>query len=308
MDNVIFKIQLFKTQDRQHVLIEIERKKGDTVQYHYLARAIITILKRMEHDSNEGDVTPICSSARSLNESEDEVNKLHVCNNDGTTCSSTMPINEDSDKIKFQNTMERVSTLLQKDRLDAMLLGMESLLYLTNGKSSKATITYLSVKSILQDGIWRIVRDFIFDLIQDNGCCESFPLEEDRKTLEVGHKHLMKQQALEILANSLAFMTKHHSSEMQMILKTSFNEWKELLLSLSLHTNPSNSNEMQKCFQTARCVYYLVSFSVDMRDAALSSNVCEKVFDYQHHINHQFLNPLFSEMMESIAEVYSDCK
>lgn len=311
MDNVIFTIQLFKTHDRQNVLIEIERKRGNTVQYHYIARAILAILKRMgcESHDNHNEVEPISistSTHHSIHSRGYEA-EIHVrANHDNI---NIIPTEEDPEKVKFHDAMESISTRLQKDRLDAMILGMESLLSMTNGRSSNATITYLSVKSILQDGMWQAVRDFIFDLIQNSDNHETRPIEEDRKTtLEADHKHLIQQQALEILANCLEFMTRHHSSEMQTILRTDCNDWKEILRSLRLRSNPNNSIEMQKCFQTARCVYYLVSFSVDMRDAASSSNVCEAAFDYQHNVNNQFLNPLFCEMMRLIAEVYSNCK
>ena len=87
---------------------------------------------------------------------------------DNDNTSSTTPSLSASDSEHFHNAMDKIYALLRKDRLDASLLGMESLDFLTdNSHSSNKNVSYLASRTVLidDDGPWQFVRDEIIDLI-----------------------------------------------------------------------------------------------------------------------------------------------
>ena len=284
MDGVIFAMQLFKTANQTDVLIEMERRKGDTIEFHYLVRAMFKVIEADEHEH-----VPVSLSAR---ESDDTIVTMESFSSrryaDAPPSLSIV--------TKFHNTMEQICTLLQKDRFDARLLGMKSLIIMTNcdeeecgeETSSNQEITKLAVHSILQNTTEsQIARDCIFDAIlqchnEKNECNSNINInsttEETRLQFEMDYKLKMKKDALEILANCLEFMVRHDSHTLQSMVTSTLEEWTTLLSHLELQTSDSCAKaEVHSSFHAARCIYYLVSCSRELNECEVHSSVCDMI-------------------------------
>ena len=126
--------------------------------------------------------------------------------------------------------MDRICTLLRKDRMDAVVLGMESLSLLTDGKSSNEEITYQAVKAVLQNdsGEWQVATDKLLEYLGSSNLDEqhgnallftALIVEGDgKKTALSNYDERIKHLALRIVSNCFAFMMNKHSKDMLMIL------------------------------------------------------------------------------------------
>lgn len=298
MDGVTFTIQIFKTQDHKDMIIDIERRKGDTIHFHHVAYSILNILEGV----NDDDVPPQQQQQQELQ---------NQCNIDNASdyYSHQHYDKEKSEyemnKIKFEEAMESVCTLLDKDRFDAILLGLESLNSMTNGVSSNEDITNLCVQAILKDGEWQIAKDFIFDLLQNAGDKDDKCNDEDSKSqqIEEDYTQQMKQCTLKIVANCLSYVAKRYPLELRQILNEKLSECKEISRS---QRNLNANLEVQDTFQAAKCIDTLASTSADMRLVALNSNALQIIAEYQQQSDEKGGKPDLHEVMKILAETFSD--
>jgi hypothetical protein len=129
-------IQMFQKDGA--VLVEIDRVNGDVISFHHTAKILLQAAKNIPS-----------SPTKSMEE-------IKVV---------TPPAIQGRSQI-FAHAMEKAQSLLRKDRTDAVILGMESLDFLTDGESSSREITIGASKAILCNGNeYQEVKDFYFSTI-----------------------------------------------------------------------------------------------------------------------------------------------
>jgi len=177
-DQVVLSIQLFKTSESNKIVIDIERKCGDTIKFHSVATTILNAVKSLVREfqdrssnrssSNNGGINDFCLGFNNNNNNNDhqshhekDHHRHHIqAGTDSTGTPSPLYTSSESESpivldesnvLKFEEAMDKICDLLTKDRLDNVVRGMESLSFLTNGKSSNEEITYQAVRAVLQD-------------------------------------------------------------------------------------------------------------------------------------------------------------
>ena len=277
MDGTTFSISLFNIENKHHncnkndILIDIERKNGNTIQFHWIAKTIFNSIRQLLHQKNTLSVTP---------------NTSPINNEESTNPTSSNSTTSKSDDYHFQNTMETICTLLKKDRVDATLLGMESLDLMTDSighSSSNDHIAYLTSRVVLidDDGPWRFVRDEIIGFIdtkKNKIDYEDDAIVESNATTQFETK--MKHLAFKIYANSLFIMhTSSYQGTSTNIEMSNLNEWKSLLTCL-VQNMKSTTFEFCTKYQIALCIHYLMLMSNDIKSEATKLNVCDVMAPY----------------------------
>lgn len=333
MNGITFSISLFNDESvhgncvKNDILIDIERKKGDTIQFHWIVKSIFDSLKQL------------------ISEFRDSSSTASFPNSNGTTRRSSTMKNEDlnskvssaaavaaanyqdsnytisaSDNDHFHSAMETICTLLRKDRLDATLLGMESLAFLTNNSySSNESISYLASRTVLvdADSPWQFVRDEIIDLIDFKN--KNDDVSDDRgtntsATIITRLESKMQHMAFKVLANSLYTMKTSTTSkdglnssttyEKSYFIKENMDEWKEIFTCL-VQQMKSSKHELAAKFQIALCIHYLMSMDDDMKVEAMKLNVSNLMVQYhQDNCMHRGL----VEVCKSIIDSLNQCK
>lgn len=162
VDGTEFCVQLFQVEvttdtKKDCIVVELQRLNGSTIVFHTVASSIIAASKNMERRSSS-------SKRLTVNERED---------------------NETKDDDLFSRSLEIVDTLLKKDRVDANLLGMESLQFLTNPKSSSDDMVHYTSNILLNGGEFMDVREKLFSLIVDNIPCDNEVEEKYHQKMRV---------------------------------------------------------------------------------------------------------------------------
>jgi len=176
------------------------------------------------------------------------------------------------------STMEKIQSLMKKDRMDAVLLGMESLELLVNASSSKQETVLSASKAILcNGGIWQDVKDILFGLVMDRTIHLG---EEGTDQTEYDSKfHL----ALTILANALdciciAGIDFEIDMEEMKGLLSALKDYSEEQVSCSSSSSSSeimNHVHVQAIYQAARCIRSLIDLSPDFRSTALDIGIID---------------------------------
>ena len=295
-----------------NLLIDIERIRGDTIEFHWIVKSIFDMIH---------------NRIRSCNNNDDERNGNCTNHNDNKTKSSlsstattihptsfsttTTTTNEESNTKHFPNTMETIHTLLKKDRLDANLLGMESLDFLLNGYSSNDQVTYLASKAVLSsssggsDGILDdatattaatccqlSIRDEVLDVVNlhTDDDDEDDEAADEKKNPIMTHRRRMKHLAFKIFANALStMMNSTRRSELEQIIQENIEEWKDIFTKfvgemkkvLNKSDDSNNIGDLSILYEISRCVQILVSLNVQLNLLANQLDVCSVMLQFR---------------------------
>lgn len=272
LDHTTFYIRLFKNTPMSNnrnrgVLVEIQRITGNSFNFVKYARDVLAAA-RGEIVENREEVqmrtyyipttsTPSSSCGRTTNN--------HECRE---------PAEPDEECIILH-----IEGLLNNYRLDAVLLGIDSLLVLTDGAKSQVSSSVAGVVLRGNHG-HSIIKDFIHNCIHSR---PDIPREENAIDYELWHNEHIHNTALEILANSL------HSLSADAILIRSLlqsEEWMgpsgiidALLLELS-HSEVNSHN----AYHAARCLNTILdSSSIEIRKALLERGL-SGVMETSHRV------------------------
>lgn len=139
-DHLKFEIQMFQTSSEKSIMIEIQRIQGDVLQFHSIASFILQSLRRNEtckSDEKKRNLAlflPTRAPEVDMGENELSLAGRHA---------------EDDEQQRFVEQLEYIHTLLGKDRKCAILLGLQSLLHMTDPHSSSNVVVSLSCRAIL---------------------------------------------------------------------------------------------------------------------------------------------------------------
>lgn len=175
-DHVHFCIRLFRhNHHSDSIVVEIQRRSGNCISFHNTCRVILLAAR--------GHATTKVKSLKPLL---------------ATNTAKSKPPEE------MENLLENVGCLLKKDRVDARMLGIESLRRLSEKKCSGYESALRVAKNILsQEGH---ISETVFSLVQFRALVVDDDARLDSCFGERKHHDIMHSHALAILANSLSLV------------------------------------------------------------------------------------------------------
>jgi len=221
---------------------------GDVMEFHRAAKIILAAAQNKPIAASNVNVAATSKSRRSVT-----VKLSH----------EELPLPAAKQVDVLSNTIDNIQTLMKKDRMDAALLGMESLALLVDGSSSKEDTVISTSKAILcNGGIWQDVKDMLFGLVMDR----NLHIDEEA-TNNTGYDCKFRL-AMKILGNALACVCQHRKGSGS-DFDIDMDEMKDLLSTLKEYskerlTSPdrnSNNDHVDAIRQAARCIDFLVDLS-----------------------------------------------
>eukprot|EP00547_Thalassionema_nitzschioides_P003534 CAMPEP_0194205910 /NCGR_PEP_ID=MMETSP0156-20130528/5069_1 /TAXON_ID=33649 /ORGANISM="Thalassionema nitzschioides, Strain L26-B" /LENGTH=440 /DNA_ID=CAMNT_0038932301 /DNA_START=304 /DNA_END=1626 /DNA_ORIENTATION=+ len=244
IDRVHFNINLYRgnrrkiasdfSPDLAHaIIVEIVRVRGSTISFHPHNRAILNAA--MGQSSGEDERRPIhtgpCEFPRFISDGKEPQTKRRAS----------------TSIISLPHALERALTLLKKDRIDVQVLGMESLVSLTDSFSSGVELSVLSSKAVLgasgtgEDAdtecmVREEMHEYLVQLLQNRVLpgdekldCFDISCQNENEQSSKKHPHVddayhggvMRSMALRVLANALSSLSKNERDSLVMILESS---------------------------------------------------------------------------------------
>jgi len=281
-------VQLFRISDKtpDAVIVEVRRKNGSSITFHRAARAILKAAK--------GD--PVAHSP--------SLTTLQKAHPDTTRILKSKQKTKEDDNTTAEAAIEKVEDLLKKDRFDANLLGIESLLHLTTCGSSSKAMALFTAEVILNGRRSDIIKDTVFFLIR-NANKRNVDEDEPKNIVESGFNRRMRICALSLLANALEVLPK---SDLES--KSSDDEWvgdDGLLASLVCKLKDSKCN-VQEAYYAAKCLRTVITASAGLRSWAIERDICQIVQQSQNegNCNHSILSCVLDDILLCVGK--SDCK
>ena len=182
-----FTVQLFKVTERTNkcVIVEMQRTNGSSVQFHKIAQTLLKVAKETQAQSPLDPSSPFTNKV--------DIKKLHHSQK------QSKEKKEHNQEEVFICTLEMVDALLKKDRVDANLLGMESLQLLTSHKSASDSMVKFVSNIVITGERFGDIKGTISSLIT------KYTIDGDTPTndVEEGYYRKMRVCALTVLSNSL---------------------------------------------------------------------------------------------------------
>eukprot|EP00558_Chaetoceros_sp_UNC1202_P003389 CAMPEP_0197245432 /NCGR_PEP_ID=MMETSP1429-20130617/10224_1 /TAXON_ID=49237 /ORGANISM="Chaetoceros sp., Strain UNC1202" /LENGTH=205 /DNA_ID=CAMNT_0042705925 /DNA_START=89 /DNA_END=706 /DNA_ORIENTATION=+ len=163
--------------------------------------------------------------------------------------------------------MEIVDSLLKKDRIDANLLGMESLQLLTSTRASSDSMVSYASDVVLTGGDFSDVKSTLISMIanENEGHSDSDDSSASSSSIEERYHRKMRVCALTALANAL----EAKSASLEQLLDSK--EWAgdDGILSFLLSEMNGAQAYPHEAFLAAKCTLNLLEHSSVMRSSAL---------------------------------------
>lgn len=191
----------------QGVLVELQRRKGDSIAFHRYSRSIL------DAAVVDSDYTPVDDFSAAKYKKVERMLSIEMNHRD---------LKEQENAII---AIEIAHSLLKKDRLDATQLGLESLCLLTDPRKTGHITAVLAAHVVLLGSIqgisieelgetpsdvmldespFREIREHILNLIQFNRIVDSdVPADEVEESIDEEHQKVLHNLALAVMANSL---------------------------------------------------------------------------------------------------------
>jgi len=236
MDHSGVCVQLFKdstlaTKEKKGILVEIQRKNCNSFKFHNIAKTLLHAARGSTPPKSKtsfGRPPPLLLNRKAP----------AVCNI----------------KHNTEVAIENAAILLKKDRMDANMLGMESLILLTDKQCSAELTCLLTSRAVLKGDVPDI---------------KSIILGNDRhgedKISNGVHYSQIRNYALLLLANSLSVVASN-KDEFRSIVR--MKEWESMLSALLLELKNVESTP-HSAYQSARSINTLISGSPEMRNMAI---------------------------------------
>lgn len=288
--DVKLSIQFFKHDNK--ILVEVHRLSGDAIQYHYTAKSILQIANNQAALLSRQRFKPTVT----------------VTPHRGSSPRSQIHTSTTNENSTFARTMENVQTLLRKDRIDANVLGMESLQLLTNISSSNLVVAREASKAVLIDGTLQDIKNVIFGTVMDDHSI----LDLNQDTGAIATEHGMKLKlALTIIGNALNVVVcsqKDHDVEATVV---DVEEMKDLIVALKKlmeesGSSSSNSNaSMQVVYQAARCLNLVTELSSELKRTAARQRIADVAMHWLegNASRHQLLQKECEILVSCLGEI-----
>ena len=272
--------------NNRQILVETQRSIGESFSYTKYANVILASAKRVDGDTKLDIEVRKRSSSASLSYIPGSI-LYHP--QDYLGCA------------KEEATIEHIKELIQKDRVDARQLGLNSLLLLTD--CERSLVSESAAKAILyeDENGDTTIKDFVYKHIDSLSPNKASSLRQFDE-FEHREQEIMHNTALAVLGNALeSTLDTQHTSQAH-LLQTK--EWlgssgivDTLLSELSLA-----QFRLHDAYQAARCVCTLLEFSCEMKQILLGRNVAVILKD-AHAIGTAKHSLLAAECKEALALV-----
>jgi hypothetical protein len=218
--------------DDERVVVEVQRRSGCCFLFHQTAKAILRASMGMKQQRLPTFTIPDC------------VLKAEA---------------EQTEQDPTEEAVEIASGLLRKERLDAHLLGMESLVQLTKatGTSTKAALAIVQCN----------VLDTILSLIQSWRMSQEQVLDDAMDEMEKDYFAMMHRNALTVLANCLNAL--EQAGELTQVIDSQEHLVADQLLSVLIEELDNAEQRPHDACQACKCLKSLLRSSEDTKIRAL---------------------------------------
>lgn len=171
----------------------------------------------------------------------------------------------DSDEVHI-SSVDHVEELLQKDRMDALLLGMDSLLLLTDAERSQ--VSSFAAETVLKGSVSgpSVIKDCIHSFIYASPSNdESSPHQGKRLDFASRQQDIMHNTALAVLGNSLQSALEAHSPTLSSLMQNE--EWigDSGIVNVLLSELSRANDRSHDAYQATRCLNALLETSPEMK-------------------------------------------
>merc|ERR1712151_450961 len=271
-NHVQFIIRLYTI--NSDLMVEIQRVSGCAITFHSTCKKVLCAA-RGEHDNlNNVDDKPMentCKKPKLMNRPKlSRSNKPKSLSSSKPSASIQMTNQE-----RIQESLEIVDSLLKKERIDANLLGIESLHMLTNIDISGLETAIAAANVVLKDHGHFTIKDKIESLVQywrlcddDDDDDDSCDVDEKNDIFNQKHYNQMRNHALNILANSL------HVLSLQGTLYIEEDSWLSTTFpSILISELKQLDSRPHDGAVSAKCLNILIRLSDKIRLSALEQGV-----------------------------------
>jgi hypothetical protein len=207
-ENVEMHLSLWKTpptSPQQGIVVELQRRSGDSIAFHRYSRTILdAAMGLLDVDTIEVDNDVVYSK---------KVQRLLMAE-----------LKNSADKEEHETAIQAIEIahgLLMKDRMDARVLGLESLCLLTDPRKTGYITSMLTSHVVLlgstqgveipgvhpdgyvDEGPFQEIRSGILNLVQFKRIGEDEDLTDEDADVDKEHMTLLHNLALAVLANAL---------------------------------------------------------------------------------------------------------
>ena len=251
-NHVHFMIRLYSMSDS--ILVELQRVSGCALTFHSACKHVLNAAK--------GDTKPAPSKPSLKRSSRPKLSRPSKISN-----------RSNNNHERIQESLELVNSLLKKDRIDANLLGIESLHMLTNPDISGLDSAIIASKVVLSGAPDDCIKEKVQSLVQYWRLDE----DEDDKELEdifdCKHYSKMRNHALAILSNALEVLSS------QGLLQIEEDSWlADTFLSILLSDLKQSSTRPHDGTISAKCLCILVKQSNEIRQRALEYGAADVLY------------------------------
>ena len=274
LDHTKFYIRFYRT-DTNKILVELQRAEGDSFNFIKYVQAILAAARGEAFDESN-----IARRRSSLSFIPGSLLQCHE--------------HDEDRRDVYLTQIENVEELLRQDRVDAVLLGFESLLVMTDQERSHDSAS--AAKTVLLGSHSTYIKDLIGRCIH----CPRFEFDYEYRQSEIIHT-----SALAILANSL--QTAHDATCTDKLLNSLVQneEWMghdgiiNALLSELAHAEDSS----HEAYHAARCLNVLLDFQI-MKTTLIDRGLLDavKVSQTVGHRRHSLLAKQCDSAMALMAD------
>jgi hypothetical protein len=177
----------------------------------------------------------------------------------------------------FTCTLEMVDALLKKDRVDANLLGMESLQLLTSQHSSSDAMIKFASNVVITGGAFSDIKDTISSLIAKY----SIDGESPNNNVEDSHYEKMRVCALTVLSNALKFHLSDDLEKSKIDEILSSDDWLggHGLLNMLLEELKNAKTNPNEAYLAGKSLQIVLAQSAQIRTQASTSNARKVISD-----------------------------
>jgi len=259
-NHVNFIIRLYSVAASSDILVELQRVSGCAVAFHSTCKHVLNAAKG-ENDANKSEKVYLkpCLEQSSRPKLSSRPSKM---------------FNSSSNQERIQECLELVNSLLKKDRIDANLLGIQSLQMLTNPDISGLDSAIIASKVVLYGAPHNCIKEKVQLLVQHCRLHEDDDeSEEEQDEFEYKHYSQMRNHALCILSNSLEILSS------QGMLQLEEDSWlANTFVSILLSDLKQSSLRPHDGTMSAKCLCILVKQSNAIRQRALKRGAMDILY------------------------------
>lgn len=294
VNNMEFCVQLFKVTEKTNecVIVELHRVNGSSITFHSVARSIL----------NAAKAKSMKSKSIQVEERKSELVRRRVVVRDFRDGESSLKKTQDQEEL-FTCTLEMVDALLKKDRVDANLLGMESLELLTRLTSTSDAMVKFVTKIVLTAERFSDIKDTITSLIANY----SIDGESVANADEDVYYQKMRVCALSVLSNSIDVMSKENPDTLDEMLRA--DDWvgDHGLLTLLLNELKKANKSPQEAYLAGSCLKKVFEKSCRMKNHAVEKLDAMSVFVESQKVGRCSHN-LLESVSDSLLQIVGNAK